>query len=319
MCFKRIFGRKPQRNTTFCILGRATHQMRNPRRSCVEELMRIVREEREKKRKAMVRSGELARLENLKRQQEEEEFASLGTVRRGRRPTKSKAPHITKKNPLHEPVNLYDGCFIAHFASFEKSCLEKLGQLVDQYKGEIKQFYFLDTLDLFKRGFVHPNAHGSNSLKKVLPGLCPDFKYGVFGGDSSDEMAGEAEGADGSGERQDEQKGENAMGVYRLWHHHEGGGSLMDVQRTVLEDEHRRGVQCDKKRLVSLTNTARPEVRDKAWAMLRIQLLEYCSLDTKALYEIMRQVWLEKEAAKGLKPDKGGWVMTEPLPREYRV
>ncbi|CBH17657.1 hypothetical protein, conserved [Trypanosoma brucei gambiense DAL972] len=304
----------------FLHFGKGYSPNEDPRRACIAELMHIVRKERAKKRDAMTASGELARLERLKKQLEEEEFAAVTNARRGRRATKARGPNITKNNPLHEPVNFYDGCFIAHFASFEKSCLEKLGQLVDEYKEEIKQFYFLDTLDLFKRGFVHPNAHGSNSLKKVLPGLCPDFKYGVFGGDAAGDVvdAGEGEGSGGGG-RQDEQKGENAMGVYRLWYHHEGGGSLRDLQQTVMQDERRRGIYEGKNKLDTMVQAARPDVRDKAWAMLRIQLLEYCSLDTKALYEIMRQVWLEKESAKGLKPDKGGWVMTDPLPREYRL
>ncbi|ORC88578.1 uncharacterized protein TM35_000162160 [Trypanosoma theileri] len=296
----------------------------DPRRGCVEELMRIVRLEREKKKNSMIASGELDRIEKQKKQQEEED--SKGKKRRGKQSLKSKNLNITKNNPLQEPVNPYDGCFIAHFASFEKSCLEKLGQLMDEHKEDIKQFYFLDTLDLFKRGFVHPNAHGSNSLKKVLPALCPDFQYGVFGeeacSDDSNASASDTDGA--SGGRQDEQKGENAMGVYRLWYHHEGGGSLKDLQQIASRDHQRKQSvsgtgEKQQEQMPHLTAVppARQDIRDKAWAMLRIQLLEYCSLDTKALYEIMRQVWLEKEAVKGIKTDKGGWVMAEPLPREH--
>nr|CCC53234.1 conserved hypothetical protein [Trypanosoma vivax Y486] len=292
----------------------------DPRRGCLDELMRIVHLEREKKRISMEASGELERLKELKRIEEEANAALLSTPRRGRIPKKPKTPNITKNNPLDEPVNPYDGCFIAHFASFEKSCLEKLGQLVDDYKEDIKQFYFLDTLDLFKRGFIHPNASGSNSLKKVLPALCPDFQYGVFGGES----AGGAIDEDGSGAggRQDEQKGENVMGVYRLWYHHEGGGTLKDYQLNSARSSGRVDANSEPgvKQVIELPMLqTRQDVREKAWAMLRIQLLEYCSLDTKGLYEIMRQVWQEKEAAKNLKTDKGGWVMTEPQPREYNL
>ncbi|KEG13680.1 hypothetical protein DQ04_00851060 [Trypanosoma grayi] len=296
----------------------------DPRRGCVEELMRVVRLEREKKRQEMETSGELERMVKQKQQQEEEEEAAKGKKRRGRAPAKPKKPLITKGNPLVEPVHPYDGCFIAHFASFEKSCLEKLGQLVDEYKDDIKQFYFLDTLDLFKRGLVHPNAHGSNSLKKVLPALCPDFQYGVFGeeigGDDTSDADTDGGGGGGGGSgRQDEQKGENAMGVYRLWYHHEGGGSLKDLHQIAARDRQQQRRGETEQEVEASVPPARPDVRDKAWAMLRIQLLEYCSLDTKALYEIMRQVWREKEAAKGMKPDKGGWVMTSPLPREYNL
>ncbi|ESL08084.1 hypothetical protein TRSC58_04221 [Trypanosoma rangeli SC58] len=282
--------------------------------------MHIVHIERAKKRQAMEASGELARIREQKLLQEQEEKeAAKWTKRRGRATTTPKPLRITKQNPLMEPVHPYDGCFIAHFASFEKSCLEKLGQLVDEHKDEIKQFYFLDTLDLFKRGIVHPNAQGSNSLKKVLPALCPDFQYGVFGEEISGNDSDAAGTDGGNGGRQDEQKGENAMGVYRLWYHHEGGGSLKDLRQVSMRDSHRRQAsdtpEEGQKRELLLPPT-RKELRDKAWASLRIQLLEYCSLDTKALYEIMRQVWREKEAVKGIKPDKGGWVMTTPLPRE---
>ncbi|RNF25846.1 uncharacterized protein Tco025E_01889 [Trypanosoma conorhini] len=293
----------------------------DPRHGCVEELMRIVHLERAKKRQAMEDLGELERIRKQKLLLEQEEReAAKGAKRRGRAPIKPKPLRITKHNPLSEPLHPYDGCFIAHFASFEKSCLEKLGQLVDEHKEEIKQFYFLDTLDLFKRGIVHPNAQGSNSLKKVLPALCPDFQYGVFGEEGSGEDADAADVDAGNGGRQDEQKGENAMGVYRLWYHHEGGGSLKDLRQVAMRDSQRRGasdapVQGQQRGL--LLPPTRKELRDRAWASLRIQLLEYCSLDTRALYEIMRQVWREKEAAKGVKPDKGGWVMTTPLPREF--
>ncbi|RNF10619.1 hypothetical protein TraAM80_01435 [Trypanosoma rangeli] len=292
----------------------------DPRRGCVKELMHIVHLEREKKRHAMEASGELAQIRKQKLLQEQEEKEMAKRMKqRGRATITPKPLRITKQTPLLEPVHPYDGCFIAHFASFEKSCLEKLGQLVDEHKEDIKQFYFLDTLDLFKRGIVHPNAQGSNSLKKVLPALCPDFQYGIFGEEISRDDSDAADTDGGNGGRQDEQKGENAMGVYRLWYHHEGGGSLKDLRQVSMRDSHRQQasdtLEQEQKREVLLPPT-RKELRDKAWASLRIQLLEYCSLDTKALYEIMRQVWREKEAVKGIKPDKGGWVMATPLPRE---
>uniref|UniRef100_A0A0A9YT37 Zinc finger FYVE domain-containing protein 16 n=1 Tax=Lygus hesperus TaxID=30085 RepID=A0A0A9YT37_LYGHE len=107
-------------------------------------------------------------------------------------------------------------------------------------------------MDLFKKGFIHPNAHGSYSLKKILPAMCPDFQYGVFGNehrfddtvtsntDHDDIVSGRAEkvfglsssmGADGEGQ-QDEQRGDNAMGVYRLWYHQEGGSTIQELQRS---------------------------------------------------------------------------------------
>ncbi|CAC9460198.1 Domain of unknown function(DUF2779) [Leishmania donovani] len=303
----------------------------DPRPACIAELIRIVRLEREKKRKAMEASGELERIASARAA--EEAAAAEASGRRRRRGKMPKPPKITKSNPLEQPLHPYDGCFIAHFASFEKACLEKLGQLEEKYKDEIKSFWFLDTLDLIKKGYLHPNAHGSNSLKKVLPALCPDFQYGVFGSEATvmvtanDGLLGvggrgnaapvsDASVAKGSaGEGQDEQKGENAMGVYRLWHHMEGGGTVQDLERAKLSLS--GGTQQTPNWSESVRTTMTKEERDRMWQTLRIQLLEYCSLDTKALYEIMREIYKEREAAAGVKPhDKTGWVLIDPVPRE---
>lgn len=65
--------------------------------------------------------------------------------------------------------------------------------------------------------------------------MCPDFQYGVFGneeemynneGDNSSSSDGNhantsinfSDISDNEGQ-QDEQRGDNAMGVYRLWYH----------------------------------------------------------------------------------------------------
>ncbi|KAG5485336.1 hypothetical protein LSCM4_05972 [Leishmania orientalis] len=303
----------------------------DPRPACIAELIRIVRLEREKKQKAMEASGELERIASERAAEAE---AEAGGQRRRRRQTPKK-PKITKSNPLEQPLQPYDGCFIAHFASFEKACLEKLGQLEVAYKDEIKSFWFLDTLDLIKKGYLHPNAHGSNSLKKVLPALCPDFQYGVFGSETTPMVllpaSDGALGVSGSGttapvsdaslskssvgECQDEQKGENAMGVYRLWHHMEGGGTVQDLERAKLSLG--GGTPQSPNWSESVRTTMTTEERDRMWQTLRVQLLEYCSLDTKALYEIMREIHKEREAAAAVKPlDKTGWVFVDPAPRE---
>ncbi|GET86648.1 hypothetical protein, conserved [Leishmania tarentolae] len=283
----------------------------------------------------MEASGELERIAAERAAAEEAEAEANG--RRRRRGKAPKPPKITKSNPLEQPLHPYDGCFMAHFASFEKACLEKLGQLEEKYKEEIKRFCFLDTLDLIKKGYLHPNAHGSNSLKKVLPALCPDFQYGIFGSETAATVTTtESDGAigvggsgncasvsdasaskGGAGEGQDEQKGENAMGVYRLWHHMEGGGTMQDLERA------KRGLSGGTQQAPNWSESVRTrmtkEERDRMWQTLRVQLLEYCSLDTKALYEIMREIYKEREAAAaaGVKPlDKSGWVLIDPVPRE---
>ncbi|CAD2222829.1 hypothetical protein AGDE_05369 [Angomonas deanei] len=164
-------------------------------------------------------------------------------------------------------------------------------------------------MELIKKGFVHPNASGSNSLKKVLPAVCPDFQYGVFGTDINEE-----DGDDDS--EHDEQKGENAMGVYRLWYHQESGTTLQDLHNTTTgHHQIQQGKDPDSGNASDDCITA--EMRERVWSALRIQLLEYCSLDTKALYEIMREIWKEKEAVAGVEPDdKSGWILTKPTPRE---
>lgn len=314
--------------------GKGCSPNADPRPACIAELVRIVRLEREKKRRSMEASGELRRIE-LERAVADAEAADaeVASGQRKRRRTAPKPVKITRANPLEQPLKPYDGCFIAHFASFEKACLEKLGQLEEQYKDEIKSFWFLDTLDLIKKGCVHPNAHGSNSLKKVLPALCPDFQYGVFGSEtvlpSSAAAAGgnggsDAAGAGGAAEGQDEQKGENAMGVYRLWYHTEGGGTVQDLERARVGLGSGGGGPGMAATAVSapdwsesVRTTMTKEARESMWHTLRIQLLEYCSLDTKALYEIMREIYKEREAAKGVAlPDKSGWVFIDPVPRE---
>ncbi|EPY27165.1 hypothetical protein AGDE_10902 [Angomonas deanei] len=114
----------------------------DPRNGCIEELMRLVTLEREKKKAEMTASGELESILNA-----EEEALAAEAAASGKRRRKKKAVKVTKDSPLDGPVNPYDGCFIAHFASFEKSCLEKLGQLEDRFKEEVKHFFFLDTME----------------------------------------------------------------------------------------------------------------------------------------------------------------------------
>ncbi|CCW67686.1 unnamed protein product [Phytomonas sp. Hart1] len=297
----------------FLHFGKGYSPNEDPRPSLIAELMRVVKLERERKRKAMEASGEIGK--------DEKETETKGRGKRGAK----KAPKITKNNPLEEPLTPYDGCFIAHFSSFEKSCLEKLGQLEERFKEEIKSFYFLDTMDLIKKGFSHPNAHGSNSLKKVLPALCPDFQYGVFGSEvgDADNEEGELLVHSEDGARQDEQKGENAMGIFRLWYHQEGGGTIQDLRRgaeALQPLRNHTGINGSGSHSAddALSRSCVPkEVREKVWNRLRIQLLEYCSLDTKALYEIMREIWNEKEVSKNLPSlDKSGWVYVAPTSRE---
>lgn len=274
----------------FLHFGKGYSPNQDPRIGCVSELMRIVKIEREKKR-----------VELLRTQPTVAEVAVPSAPRKGSRGRPSKV----KLNPAgSSPRHPYDGCFLAHFAAFEKTCLEKLGQLEDKYKEEIKNLFFLDTLELFKRGVMHPNAHGSNSLKKLLPAICPDCQYGVFGVETNAGNA--APGAPSAlPTEQDEQQGENAMGLYRMWHHHEGGDSI-------------RQLFSRSSKALKLPPSLDKAERDRVWSMLRIQLLEYCSMDTRAIYEILREIWRIKEIAvhspmkKELTADRSGWIFLDP-------
>lgn len=299
----------------FLHFGKGYSPNQDPRRACINELMRIVKVEREKKRLELLSSPSAP----------PPEVPVKETVRRGRgRPAKSSSASSASSSTSATPggVAPYDGCFLAHFAAFEKSCLEKLGLLEEMYKEDIKGFHFLDTLELFKKGFVHPNAHGSNSLKKILPAVCPAFQYGVFGGEPTEkEKNGQhTTGTPSSTGKQDEQQGENVMGLYRIWHHHEGGDSIRELLKRSSRSSSRVPY-----------NLSKAE-REKIWTMLRIQLLEYCSLDTKAIYEVMREIWRKREEVerlaemgttgnedrKGINKstpltvDKNGWVWVEP-------
>lgn len=325
----------------FLHFGKGYSPNQDPRRACINELMRIVKVEREKKRLELLSSPCLP--------SPQEAPLKEPPTRRGRgRPPKSAsdaAPTSSSSasgaSSTSSTLPSYDGCFLAHFAAFEKSCLEKLGLLEEMYKEDIKGFHFLDTLELFKKGFVHPNAHGSNSLKKILPAVCPAFQYGVFGGESTEKDNNSASGnshsennnsssstgsstASSPTSKQDEQQGENVMGLYRIWHHHEGGDSIRELLK--------RGSRSSS---MVPDNLSKAE-REKIWTMLRIQLLEYCSLDTKAIYEVMREIWRMREEVERLLDaeetakregkeasssvpltvDKSGWVWLEPSERD---
>lgn len=72
------------------------------------------------------------------------------------------------------------GTFIAWNMSFEKGCNREMGERYPKYMKffeEINERMF-DLMSIFKKGFyVHKDFHGSASIKKVLPVLCPDLKH----------------------------------------------------------------------------------------------------------------------------------------------
>jgi hypothetical protein len=108
--------------------------------------------------------------------------------------------------------------------------------------------------------------------------------------------------------------------VYRLWYHLEGGGTVQDLQRASRGLQGNATANADASStawMESVRTTMTKDERDRMWQTLRIQLLEYCSLDTKALYEIMREIHAERTAIGDAKAkDKSDWVFVSPTPRE---
>ena len=63
---------------------------------------------------------------------------------------------------------------------FEKGCNKEMGERYPKYAkffADVNERMF-DLMMIFRKGFyVHKDFHGSASIKKVLPVLCPDLKY----------------------------------------------------------------------------------------------------------------------------------------------
>ena len=71
------------------------------------------------------------------------------------------------------------GTIVAYNASFEKSVIESLAialpELSHRLRASIPRFW--DLLDIFRNHYIDPAFGGSNSIKAVLPSLCPDLSY----------------------------------------------------------------------------------------------------------------------------------------------
>jgi hypothetical protein len=169
-----------------------------------------------------------------------------------------------------------DGCIIAHYASYEKKVLQKLGNFEQDTKGLVNTLLFMDTMDLTKHCILHPDAHGSNSLKKVLPALCPHLSYG--------NMLGEVA-----------THGDNVAALYRRWNG-EMGGTLAHPEpkdSKAIEEAALRLGQANEK-----------------WDEMAKALVTYCELDVRGMWEIARVAADLSIAAKSSNetPDADGWV-----------
>ncbi len=68
---------------------------------------------------------------------------------------------------------------VAHFASFERGCIERLAESVPEHAAALHAINqkIVDLLSIVRDNFYDPEFHGSFSLKRVLPVLVPNLSY----------------------------------------------------------------------------------------------------------------------------------------------
>lgn len=73
----------------------------------------------------------------------------------------------------------YTGTFISWNAPFEVGRNKDMMEWIPQLKAYLNYMntYMFDLMTVFKTDYVDYRFHGSNSIKKVLPVLCPQFSY----------------------------------------------------------------------------------------------------------------------------------------------
>lgn len=71
------------------------------------------------------------------------------------------------------------GSIIAYNASFEKRVISELSAFLPELAQGLQELIprFADLLDVFRKHYIDPAFKGSNSIKAVLPVLCPDLSY----------------------------------------------------------------------------------------------------------------------------------------------
>jgi hypothetical protein len=71
------------------------------------------------------------------------------------------------------------GTFISWFAPFERGRNEDMMQWISGHTDYLNYMntHMFDLMDVFKTDYVDYRFHGSTSIKKVLPVLCPQFSY----------------------------------------------------------------------------------------------------------------------------------------------
>jgi hypothetical protein len=75
-----------------------------------------------------------------------------------------------------------EGTLIAYNASFEKGVITELATFFPDIAAPLLSLppRFADLLDIFRKFYIDPAFCGSNSIKAVLPVLCPDLSYSAL-------------------------------------------------------------------------------------------------------------------------------------------
>jgi hypothetical protein len=74
------------------------------------------------------------------------------------------------------------GSIIAYNASFEKRVISELSVFLPELAQPLQALLprFADLLDVFRKYYIDPAFKGSNSIKAILPVLCPDLSYNTL-------------------------------------------------------------------------------------------------------------------------------------------
>lgn len=75
-----------------------------------------------------------------------------------------------------------EGSIIAYNASFEKRVIGQLAEFLQRIAKPLQRLQprFADLLDVFRKYYIDPAFKGSNSIKAVLPVICPELSYSAL-------------------------------------------------------------------------------------------------------------------------------------------
>ncbi|HET8575060.1 MAG TPA: DUF2779 domain-containing protein [Candidatus Paceibacterota bacterium] len=71
------------------------------------------------------------------------------------------------------------GSVLVWYEAFEKTRNKELAELHPEYRDFLEDVNarVFDLMTVFKKNYLHPDFHGSTSIKKVLPVIAPEFSY----------------------------------------------------------------------------------------------------------------------------------------------